>query len=102
MSIEVAVRVDEEGNLQIPDEIQRQLFPGMMVMLKLSEEKEMADLTPNDTIYRILENQSEPPGLVRENGILVFRGEIEDGFDWDAFMQEDREAPLHPYEPDQR
>lgn len=102
MSVEVVLRVNEQGELQIPAEVQRQLFPGMVVVLKLSEDKSDADLTPDKTVYSIPENQPEPPGLVRENGILVFRGEIEAGFDWDAFMQENREAPLHPYEPDQR
>ena len=99
MRIEVELQVDKQGQLNIPDEIQRHLFPGMLVVLKL--EDATTDVSgighkPNG----IAEAECQSPGLVRENGILVFRGAIEEGFDWDAFMQEGREAPLHPFEPE--
>ena len=101
MSIEIAVRVNERGQLQIPDEIQQQLFPGMVVVLRFPDDSNGAISAENGLNYS---TAIEPatPGLVREDGILVFRGAIEEGFDWDAFMQEGREAPLHPFEPDQR
>jgi len=100
MSVEVVLRVNEQGQLQIPDHIQRQLFPGMEVVLRFSDDSNGATSAENGLKYNDIAPAT--PGLVRENGILVFRGAIEEGFDWDAFMQEDREAPLHPYEPDQR
>jgi len=101
MSIEVAVRVNEQGQLHIPDEIQQHLFPGMVVVLKLPEVANGTDSTGNG-LHDNSAIESGLPGLVRKDGILIYRGAVAEGFDWDAFMQEDREAPNHPFEPDLR
>jgi len=101
MSIEVALRVDERGQLEIPDEIQQRLFPGMVVLLRFPGDSNGAISAENGLKYKAA-LEPATSGLVRENGVLVFRGAVEEGFDWDAFIQEGREAPLHPFEPDLR
>lgn len=103
MSIEVAVRVNDRGELQIPEEIQRQLFPGMVVVLKLDEQKPMKN---GDNEHFLADETSEEaqfvpegPRIIYKNGLPVIRGEVAADFDWDEFMQEGREAPMHPFEP---
>lgn len=98
MSIEVAVRVNERGELQIPEEIQRQLFPGMVVVLKLDEQEHTTGERNGHTDLSFgADGQSgiaPGPELVEKNGWIVVRGQLPSNFDWDLFMQSDREERL--------
>lgn len=98
MSIEVEVQVDEQGRLQIPAEIQRQLFPGRVVVLKLDDENNTTNdkngpsrLTP---VLDTLATAESGPELVEKDGWLVVRGTLPFDFDWDAFLLEEREQRL--------
>lgn len=99
MSIEVALRVNEQGQLQIPDEIQQQLFPGMLVVLKLEEDDQSgngsnghAEVTPVTPAIPTGHTRAE---VVEKDGWMVIRGELPPGFDWDVFLYEDRELRVN-------
>ena len=98
MSIEVALRVDERGQLQIPDEIQQHLFPGMVVVLTLEEQSEPSNGVNGRPVPTGILNRNPPahdgPELVEKDGWTVIRGELPLGFDWDTFLYEDRENRL--------
>ncbi|MBI3959326.1 MAG: hypothetical protein HY328_11005 [Chloroflexi bacterium] len=98
MSIKVAVRVDEQGQLQIPDEIQQQLFPGMVVVLTLEEQSEPSngvnghpESVPTPMGLKLVENG---PELVEKGDWTVIRGKLPSDFDWDSLLSEDRERRL--------
>ena len=103
MNIEVTLRVDEQGQLHIPDEIQQQLFPGMVVVLMLEDQSEPSNGANGQSPFVDILNRNlsahDGPRIIYEEGVPVIRGEIAADFDWDAFMNEDREAPMHSYEP---
>ena len=98
MGIEVAVRVDERGQLQIPDEIQQQFFPGMIVVLSLEAQNDTSSGTNGQPLFPDTHSQNLPahdgPRIVYKDGIPVIRGEAPPDFDWNTFIFKDRETRL--------
>ena len=94
MSVEFALRVDEQGHLHIPAEIQRQLFPGMVVVLKLDEQTSANGHAESSGTGKNGRSDSSGPELVEKDGWTVVRGDLPSDFDWNAFLYEDRENRL--------
>ena len=94
MKHQIDLRVSDDGTLVIPVAMQEWLVPGAILSVESRE---------NETLcFRVhTPDTDEPigPRIVYKEGLPVIRGEVAPGFDWDAFMQEGREAPMHPYEP---
>lgn len=92
----VELRIEKSGQTSIPDELLARLVPGAQLLVKVS------DRQPEDNLIRITvqEEPVERSGLVLRDGLLIYEGKVAEGFDWDTFMQEEREAPIHPFEPD--
>ncbi len=97
MRHQIDLRVSDDGTLVIPVAMQEWLVPGAILSVESRE---------NETLcFRVHTPETEEtrgPRIVYKGNVPVIRGKIIPNFDWDAFMEEDREAPMHPYEPDLR
>jgi len=89
----INLQVDAAGKVWLPETLQKMLVPGMVLTVASRD---------NDTIAlrvevqsRISKAQSEDveslQRLKAEDGVLVFTGTVPENFDWEAFMQEERE-----------
>jgi len=94
MKHQIDLQVSEDGTLVIPVNMQEWLVPGAVLSVESRE---------NETLcFRVQIPDAEEivgPRIVYKEGLPIIRGEVAPGFDWEAFMLEGREAPMHPYEP---
>jgi hypothetical protein len=96
----VKIQSDELGRMWIPKKIQEKLAPGTILTVESQEqgavwvsisttakEKQPAQHTEGTPVV----DEFEEPQLVKKGRVTVLRGEVPEGFDWDAFLQEGRE-----------
>ncbi|MCB0114384.1 MAG: hypothetical protein R2873_20105 [Caldilineaceae bacterium] len=76
----ITLHVDSAGHFVIPESVRRQLTPGATIRVEEVDDKSLS--------IRV-----QPPSerLVWEDGVLVFTGELPDGFDWDVYDQQFRQ-----------
>ena len=92
----ITLEVNEARQIVLPEAVSEQMLPGAKLVVESRR---------NGTLQVRLDEpemqEDEGPRLVRRGKALVVSGgKLPDDFDWNAFMQEGREAPLHPFEPD--
>lgn len=95
----VELTIDGTGKIILPKEVQESLEPGIVFVVETRH---------NGTIVLRIERQpsmmqrqdisSAKPKLIEKNGLLVVRGEVQKQFNWDLLLEE-RESPLHAWEP---
>jgi len=94
MKHQIDLRVNEDGTLVIPVTMQEWLVPGAILSVESRDSETLC--------FRVLTpdiDKPTGPQIVYKDGLPVIRGEVAPDFDWDAFMQEGRDAPMHAYEP---
>jgi hypothetical protein len=96
----IELQIEEIDNTEVLSNLQHKLLPGTLLVVENWEDEKIS-LRIVETTLTSLESES-PVGLIEKDGLLVYRGEPPQGFDWEAFLQEEREAPIHSFEPDPR
>ncbi|MBX3000115.1 MAG: hypothetical protein KF893_16455 [Caldilineaceae bacterium] len=96
----IELQIEETDNTEFLNRLQHKLLPGTLLIVE-NWANEKISLRIVETALKTVESEALA-GLIEQDGLLVYRGEPPQGFDWEAFLQEEREAPLHPYEPDPR
>ncbi|MCI0556103.1 MAG: hypothetical protein L0287_34615 [Anaerolineae bacterium] len=95
----VKLHVDQSGQLSLPKELQEKLEPGIVLVVETRHNGAIALQVQRVQAPQVINEQaSSQPQLINKDGILVVRGEMPPEFDWDTFI-DDREAPLHSFEP---
>lgn len=96
----IELQLEETDDTEILNDLQHKLLPGTLLVVENWKDEKIS-LRIVETILTSLESEA-PVGLIEKDGLLVYRGEPPQGFDWEAFLQEEREAPIHSFEPDPR
>jgi hypothetical protein len=95
----VELNIDQSGQLFLPKELQEKLEPGIVLVVETRHNGTIALQVQRVQAAQVINEQvSSQPQLIDKDGILVVRGEVSAEFDWDTFL-DDREAPLHSFEP---
>ncbi len=93
---QITLELNEAKEFVLPEDISERLRPGTKLVV---ESRRNGTLRVRLDASEVPED--EGPRLVRRGkALIVSGGKLPDDFDWNAFMQEGREAPLHPFEPD--
>jgi hypothetical protein len=99
----VELHVDESGRMWIPEELQEKLVPGTVLVVErqkhgavwLSVKLNASENQPVQHLEKIpVVEEAQRPQLVKKGRVTVLRGEVPEGFDWDAFIQQGREERL--------
>jgi hypothetical protein len=96
MSELITLHVNPDGSVTVPRKILERLKPGSVLVVEQRENDHV--LLRLDAPFAPYKVEDPGPRLIREGLATVITGKLEEGFDWDAFMQEGREAPLHGWE----
>jgi hypothetical protein len=96
----IELTINDDQSLTVPAEIYNALAPGVHLVV---EEKSNGNIrlrlsTPQEKLKEDISSDEEGPRLVERDGLLVIEGKVEEGFDWEAFHHQYREATMHGWD----
>jgi hypothetical protein len=99
----IKIQADDHGRMWIPPKLQKRLIPGTVLTVESQEQgtvwvsvrTELAENQADEHTEKALDAaEGAGPQLVKKGRVTVVRGQVPEGFDWDAFIQEGREERL--------
>lgn len=88
----VMLEVNEAKEIVLPQAVAEQMRPGAALVV---ESRQNGTLRVRVDVAASSTQKQVGPRLVKDGLATVVEGKAVDDFDWETFMDEEREAPMH-------